>query len=179
MKNELRPKGLKIKNKDKFGFWFRSGVSFDYLGFRFLNSNFENEKLNRAKFMVNKYVDPFNIIRSSKTSVKDRSELLVFISPKSFRRCCDKIRGILIRSNSTLSVDDIIKRYNKSLCDIVNYFEIIWTTRIQLRYLDYLGHRWFRRLLLILAYMEKLPNYITPTINEYTLIKKHKSKRVI
>jgi len=75
--------------------------------------------------MVNKYVDPFNIIRSSKTSVKDRSELLVFISPKSFRRCCDKIRGILVRSNSTLSVDDIIKRYNKSLCDIVNYFEII------------------------------------------------------
>ena len=147
LKKELKSKGLKIKDKDNSSFWFKPGVSFDYLGFRFIYTNSKSEKLNKGKYTANKYVDPYSTVRGS-TSAKDRSGLLVLVCPKSFKGCCDKIRDILARSNSTLSVNELIKRYNTSLRGMMNYFGITRTTRTQLRYLDNLGYRWFRRLLL-------------------------------
>lgn len=147
LKSELKSKGLEIKNKNNSSFWFKPGVSFDYLGFRFIHTNSKSEKLNKGKYTANKYVDPYSTIRG-RTSAKDRSGLLVLVCPKSFKGCRDKIRDILARSNSTLAVNELIKRYNTSLHGIVNYFGITRTTRTQLRYLDYLGYRWFRHLLL-------------------------------
>lgn len=147
LENELKLKGLKIKDKDNSSFWFKPGVSFDYLGFRFIYTNYKGAKLNKGKYTANKYVDPYNTIRG-RTSAKDRSGLLVLVCPKSFKGCRDKIRDILARSNSILPVSELIKRYNTSLRGIMNYFGITRTTRTQLRYLDYLGYRWFRRLLL-------------------------------
>ena len=147
LENELKSKGLTIKDKDNSSFWFKPGVSFDYLGFRFIYTNSKSEKLNKGKYTANKYVDPYSTI-GGRTSAKDRSGLLVLVGPKSFKGCRDKIRDILARSNSTLSVNELIKRYNMSLRGIVNYFGITRTTRTQLRYLDNLGYRWFRRLLL-------------------------------
>ena len=147
LKSELKSKGLEIKDKDNSSFWFKPGISFDYLGFRFIYTNSKSEKLNKGKYTANKYVDPYSTIRG-RTSANDRSGLLVLVCPKSFKRCCDKVRNILARSNSTLSVPKLIKRYNTSLRGIINYFGIIRTTRTQLRYLDHLGYRWFRRLLL-------------------------------
>jgi Mor family transcriptional regulator len=147
LENELKSKGLEIKDKDNSSFWFKPGVSFDYLGFRFIYTNSKSEKLNKGKYTANKYVDPYSTIRG-RTSAKSRSGLLVLICPKSFKGCRDKIRDILARSNSTLSVDELVKRYNTTLRGIMNYFGITRTTRTQLRYLDNLGYRWFRRLLL-------------------------------
>ena len=144
---ELKSKGLEIKNRDNSSFWFKPGVSFDYLGFRFIYASSKSEKLNKGKYTANKYTDPYSTIRGN-TSAKNRSGLLVLIRPKSFQGCRDKIRDILARSNSTLSINELIKRYNMCLRGIVNYFGITRTTRTQLRYLDYLGYRWFRRLLL-------------------------------
>jgi hypothetical protein len=147
LKKELKSKGLEIKDKNNSSFWFKPGVSFDYLGFRFIYTNSKSEKLNKGKYTANKYVDPYSTVRGS-TSAKDRSGLLVLVCPKSFKGCRDKIRDNLARSNSTLSVNELIKRYNTSLRGIINYFGITRTTRTQLRYLDNLGYRWFRRLLL-------------------------------
>ena len=147
LEKELKTRGLEIKNKDNSSFWFKPGTSFEYLGFRFIYTNSKSEKLNKGKYTANKYVDPYSTIRGN-TSARARSGLLVLVSPKSFKGCRDKIRDILARSNSTLSVDELVKRYNTSLRSIVNYFGITRTTRTQLRYLDYLGYRWFRRLLL-------------------------------
>ena len=147
LRRELKSKGLEIKNKDNSNFWFKPGTSFDYLGFRFIYTNSKSKKLNKGKYTANKYIDPYHTILN-RTSDKGRSGLLVLVCPKSFKRCCDKIRDILARSNSTLSVQELIKRYNTSLRGIMNYFGITRTTRIQLRYLDNLGYRWFRRLLL-------------------------------
>jgi retron-type reverse transcriptase len=144
---ELKSKGLEIKNKDNYSFWFKPRVSFDYLGFRFIYASSKSKKLNKGKYTGNKYTEPYSTLRN-RTSAKDRSGLLVLIRPKSFQKCRDKIRNTLAHSNSTLSVNELIKRYNTSLRGIVNYFGITRTTRIQLRYLDYLGYRWFRRLLL-------------------------------
>ena len=110
-------------------------------------TNSKSEKLNKAKYTANTYVDPYSTFRG-RTSAKDRRRLLVLVRPKSFKRCRDKIRDILDRSNSTLSVNELIKRYNSTLRGIMNYFGITRTTRTQLRYLDNLGYRWFRRLLL-------------------------------
>jgi hypothetical protein len=147
LEKELKSKGLEIKDKDNSSFWFKPGTTFDYLGFRFIHTNSKSEKLNKGKYTANTYVNPYSTVRGS-TSAKDRSGLLVLVRPKSFKGCCDKIRDILSRSNSTLSVYELIKRYNMSLRGIINYFGITRTTRTQLRYLDYLGYRWFRRLLL-------------------------------
>lgn len=147
LEKELKSKGLRIKDNDNRSFWFNPGVSFDYLGFRFIYANSKSKKFNKEKYTANKYLDPYNRIRT-RASVKDRSGLLVLVSPKSFKGCCDKIRDILARSQSTLSVDKLIKRYNMRLHGIMNYFGITRTTRTQLRYLNYLGHRRFRRLLL-------------------------------
>ena len=147
LEKELNSKGLIIKDKDNSSFWFKPGASFDYLGFRFIYTNSKSKKLNRGKYTANKYVDPYSTVRGG-TSAKDRSGLLVLVRPKSFKECCDKIRNILARSNSTLSVAELVKRYNTSLRGMMNYFGITRTTRTQLRYLDYLGYRWFRRLLL-------------------------------
>jgi hypothetical protein len=147
LEKELKSRGLKIKDKDNSSFWFKPGVSFDYLGFRFIYTNSKSEKLNKGKYTANKYMNLYSTVRGS-TSAKDRSGLLVLICPKSFKECCDKIRDILARSNSILSVNELIKRYNTSLRGMMNYFGITGTTRTQLRYLDNLGYRWFRRLLL-------------------------------
>jgi Mor family transcriptional regulator len=147
LENELKSKGLKIKNKDDSSFWFKPSVSFDYLGFRFIYTNSKSEELNKRKFTASKYVDPYSNT-PARTSAKGRCRLLVLVCPKSFKRCRDKIRNILARSNSTLSVEELIKRYNMSLRGIINYFGINRTTRIQLRYIDNLGYLWFRRLLL-------------------------------
>jgi retron-type reverse transcriptase len=147
LENELKSKGLEIKDKDNSSFWFKPGVSFDYLGFRFIYTNSKSEKLNKGKYTANKYVDPYSSIRG-RTSAKSRSGLLVLVCFKSFKGCRDKIRDILARSNSTLSVGELVKRYNTTLRGIMNYFGITRTTRTQLRYLDNLGYRWFRRLLL-------------------------------
>lgn len=145
--NELRSKGFKIKNKKNSNFLFKPGVSFDYLGFRFLYTNSKSEKLNKEKYTANKYVGPYSTIRNS-TSAKDCDRLLVLIRFKSFQGCRDKIRDILARSNSRLSVNELVRRYNTSFRGIANYFGISRTTCTQLRSLDYLGYRWFHRLLL-------------------------------
>jgi Mor family transcriptional regulator len=147
LENELKSKGLKIKNKDDSSFWFKPSASFDYLGFRFIYTNSKSEELNKGKFTASKYVDPYSNI-PGRTSAKGRYKLIVLVCPKSFKRCRDKIRNVLARSNSTLSVEELIKRYNMSLRGIINYFGINRTTRIQLRYIDNLGYLWFRRLLL-------------------------------
>lgn len=144
---ELKSKGLKIKNRDSLSFWFKPGVSFDYLGFRFIYASSKSKKLNKGKYTENIYTEPHSTLRG-RTSAKDRSGLIALIRPKSFQECRHKIRGILARSNATMSLNELIKHYNTSLRDIINYFEITRTTRTQLRYLDYLGYRWFRRLLL-------------------------------
>jgi Mor family transcriptional regulator len=147
LENELKSKGLEIKDKNNSSFWFKPGVSFDYLGFRFIYTNSKSEKLNKGKYTANKYVDPYSTLRD-RTSAKSRSGLLVLVCSKSIKGCRDKIRDILARSNSTLSVDELVKRYNTTLRGIMNYFGITRTTRMQLGYLDNLGYRWFRRLLL-------------------------------
>lgn len=121
--NELKSKGLKIKNKDNSSFWLKPGVSFDYLGFRFLYTNFKSKKLNKGKYTANKYAKLFSAIQC-KISAKSRNRLFVIIYPKSSQRCRDKIRDILARFNSTLSINELIKRYNTSLRSIINYYGI-------------------------------------------------------
>ena len=79
----------------------------------------------------------------------ERTEFTDFITKYGrTHRCRNKIRHILDRSNSGMSVNELIQRYNSTLRGIIYYFGITQTTRIQLRYLNNLGYRWFRRLLL-------------------------------
>ncbi len=147
LKKELKEKGLSLKKKENFIFEFKPGVSFDYLGFRFIYTSYKSKKLNNGRFTRNDYMKPFQTIRGA-TSAKDRSGLLIIIQPQSFKNCCNKIRKILSRSNSTLSINELIKQYNSAIRGIVNYFGLTETTRTQLRYLNYLGYRFFRKLLL-------------------------------
>lgn len=144
---ELNYRGLEIKERENASFWFKPGSSFEYLGFRFVFAGSKSKKLNKGKYTSDNYMNPFSTVRGS-TSAKDRSGLLVLIRPKSIRSCRAKIREILSRSNCTLSVKELVNRYNAALRGMVNYFGITGTTRTQLRTLDYLGHRRFRRLLL-------------------------------
>jgi len=145
--NELKTKRLRIKNKKDFSFWLKPNVFFDSLGFRFIFTAFKGDKLNTKKHRVSNNYCSYSAV-CNRIFIKNFSELLMFISSKSFQGCCYRIRYILTRLNSLLPVNELIRRYNKSLRSIVNYFGITWTTRIQLRYLDFLGFRWFRRLLL-------------------------------
>lgn len=144
---ELNYKGLEIKEKENTSFWFKPGSSFEYLGFRFVYAGSKSKKLNKGKYTSNNNMNPFRVLHGN-TSAKDRSGLLVLIRPKSIQSCRAKIREILCRSNSTLSVKELVNRYNAALRGIVNYFGITGTTRSQLRTLDNLGYKWFRRLLL-------------------------------
>lgn len=144
---ELKYRGLEIKERENSSFWFKPGTFFEYLGFRFIFAGSKSKKLNKGKYTANNYMNPFSTVRGN-TSARDRSGLLVLIRPKAIQGCRDKIRDILSRSNSTLSVNELVVRYNAALRGIVNYFGITGSTRTQLRSLDYLGYRWFRRLLL-------------------------------
>ena len=140
LEKELKSKGLTIKNKDNFHFWFKPGACFDYLGFRFIYPNFKEKKLNKRKYILNKYVDLSSVVRGSILG-KDDSRLLVLVNPNSFKECRNKIRHILDRSNSGMSVNELIQRYNSTLRGIIYYFGITQTTRTQLRYLNNLGYR--------------------------------------
>merc|ERR1711920_239835 len=52
-----------LKEKENFIFEFKSGVSFDYLGFRFIYTNYKSKKLNNGRFTRNDYMKPFQTIR--------------------------------------------------------------------------------------------------------------------
>lgn len=54
---KLKLKGLEIKNRNNSNFLFKPGVSFDYLGFRFIYTNFKSKKLHKEKYTANKYID--------------------------------------------------------------------------------------------------------------------------
>ena len=122
-------------------------MSFNYLGFRFIYPNYKSKKLNNSRFTHENYKKPFYTIHGT-TSVKDQNKLMVIIKPQSFKNCCNKIRKILSRSNSALSVNKLIKKYNNAIRGIASYFSFTEPTRTQLRYLNYLGYRFFRKLLL-------------------------------
>ena len=62
LKNKLKLKGLKMKDEDNYSFWSKPGVSFDYLGFRFLYTNSMSKKLTKRKGTANKYTYPYNTI---------------------------------------------------------------------------------------------------------------------
>lgn len=101
----------------------KPNVSFDSLGFRFISTTFKNDKLNKKKYRVNNNYGLYSRVYN-RVFTKNFIGLFMFLSSKSFQGCCYRIRDILTRFNSLLSVKELIKRYNKSLCSIVNYFGI-------------------------------------------------------
>jgi hypothetical protein len=101
----------------------KPNVFFDSLGFRFIFTAFKGDKLNTKKYRVSNNYCSYSAV-CNRIFIKNFSELLMFISSKSFQGCCYRIRNILTRLNSLLPVNELISRYNKSLRSIVNYFGI-------------------------------------------------------
>jgi retron-type reverse transcriptase len=140
---KLKEKGLVLTDTDKPIFEFKSGTFFDYLGFRF----FYESSTNKRKLKLSTFKNSFGIVRRN-IFVINPSGFTLSIQPKFFQNCYVRIREILSKSNSRLSIDDLLRRYNFVIKGIVNYFGITTDTRNQLRYLDNLSYCWFRRLLL-------------------------------
>ena len=136
---KLKEKGLFLKDIVKPIFEFNSDAYFDYLGFRFFCRAPKKEKLILGRLLIKNYKHLLRVVHK-KVSVKSTCGFDVSIQPESFRNCCIRIRKILARSNSILSVDEVVKQYNFSVKGIVNYFGITFNTRNQLRYLDNLSY---------------------------------------
>ena len=144
---QLKKKGLHLKKKNNPIIKFKPNISFDYLKFRFIYTNYKNKKLNNKRFTHDNYIKPFQTIDKT-TSVKNRNRLLIIIKPQSFKNCYNKIQKILSRSNSIWSINKLMKHYNFTIQNIINYFNLTKTTNTQLKYLSYLSYHWIRKLLL-------------------------------
>lgn len=136
---KLKEKGLVLKDIGKPILEFKSEAYFDYLGFRFFCKSSKKEKLILGRFLIKNYKHLLRAVHQE-VSVKSTYGFVVSIQPESFRNCCIRIRKILARSNSRLSIDEVVRQYNGSVRGIVNYFGITFNTRNQLRYLDNLSY---------------------------------------
>jgi hypothetical protein len=142
LKSFLGNHGLSLKNEKSVDVQeFSPGKSFEYLGFKFLFTNYKNPKFALSKFTKVR-ADPF-IILKNKFSDYSRSGLLVLIRQKSFKRAIFKIKTILSRKNIPLSVKLLIERVNAMLRGTVNYFGHFQSTRVQLKQLDHLIYKRF------------------------------------
>jgi hypothetical protein len=142
LKSFLDNHGLSLKNEKSVDVQdFSPGKSIEYLGFKFLFTNYKNPKFGLAKFTKIK-PDPFIILRN-KFSNYSRSGLLVLIRKESFKKAVLKIKNILSRKNIPLSVKLLIERVNAVLRGTVNYFGHFQKTRVQLKQLDNLIYKRF------------------------------------
>jgi hypothetical protein len=142
LKSFLGNHGLSLKNEKSVDVQeFSPGKSLEYLGFKFLFTNYKNPKFALSKFTKVR-ADPF-IILKNKFSDYSRSGLLVLIRQKSFKRAIFKIKTILSRKNIPLSVKLLIERVNAMLRGTVNYFGHFQSTRVQLKQLDHLIYKRF------------------------------------
>ena len=146
LKSFLGNHGLSLKNEKSVDVQeFSPGRSLEYLGFKFLFTNYKNPKFALAKFTKIR-PDPFIILRG-KFSNYSRSGLLVLIQQNSFKKAIFKIKTILSRKNTPLSVKLLIGRINAMLRGTVNYFGHFQSTRVQLKQLDNLIYKRFWMLL--------------------------------
>jgi hypothetical protein len=142
LKSFLGNHGLSLKNEKSVDVQeFSPGKSLEYLGLKFLFTNYKNPKFAFSKFTKIR-ADPF-IILKNKLSDYSRSGLLVLIRQKSFKKAIFKIKTILSRKNIPLSVKLLIERVNAMLRDTVNYFGHFKSTCLQLKRLDYLIYKRF------------------------------------
>jgi hypothetical protein len=138
LKAFLAAKGIAIKGNVQE---FSPGKSFEYLSFKFLHTNYKNPKFALSKFTrvrLNSVVALRNNLNNN-----SRSDLLILIQQKSFKRAIFKIKDILSRKNIPLPVKVLIDQVNTLLLDIVNYFGHFQSTRSQLKYLDHLIYKRF------------------------------------
>jgi len=142
LKSFLSDHGLSLKNEKSINVQeFSPGKAIEYLGFKFLFTNYKNPKFGLSKFTKVR-PDPFIILRN-KFSSYSRSGLLVLIRQISFKRAVLKIKSILSRKNTPLSVKLLIERVNAMLRGTVNYFGHFQSTRVQLKKLDNLIYKRF------------------------------------
>lgn len=164
----LNERGLKTKEIENPVFEFRPGASFEYLGFKFTYVNPKHSRMLKGRFTRVDYHNPINHLKE-KLSLKDRRGLLLTINQKSINKIRNKLKGTLNKSNITLSVNEIVKRYNRTLQGIINYFGVTLITRAQIRSIvgQIVFHK-FRRILLqkfsskpgVYGYVSR--NYYTP-----------------
>lgn len=136
---KLKEKGLVLKDISKPILEFKSDAYFDYLGFRFFCKGSKKEKLILSRLLFKNYKNSLWVV-NKEVYMKSIDRFVVSIQPEFFRNCCARIRGILVRSNSRLFVDEVLRQYNFHIRSIVNYFGITFNTRNQLRYLDNLSY---------------------------------------
>jgi hypothetical protein len=142
LKSFLGNHGLSLKNEKSVDVQeFSPGKSLEYLGFKFLFTNYKNPKFASSKFTKIR-PDPFIILRN-KFSNYSRSGLLVLIGQKSFKRAIFEIKTILSRKNIPLSVKLLIERVNAMLRGTLDYFGHFKSTRLQLKRLDDLIYKRF------------------------------------
>jgi hypothetical protein len=108
--NKLKEKGLILKDTDTPIFELKFGTYFDYLGFRFFYAS-RKKKLKLEGFAFKKRSNSFPIAVRN-LLVKNSNRFVITIQSESFRNCCVKIQKILSKSNTTLPIQDLLRRYN-------------------------------------------------------------------
>jgi len=139
-----RALSLKITKEAKIIQEFKRGSSFEYLDFKFVYLNTWSEDFFRSKYGGYPR-NPIDILRKSKVS--NRGGLIVLIKPKPWDDCKQKIKNLLCKSNTPMPVSVLITKTNEILKRLVWYFGITKTTRWQLKFLDHLVYKRFKKIL--------------------------------
>lgn len=117
----LAERGLIIKLSEDFVQIFCPGASFKYLGFQFQFANFNDSKINKGKYTRYCATNFFSVIRNFHFT-KFYSGLLIIIRGKSYKYILLSFRCLFMRNKILFPVEILIKKYNKWLNSVVNYF---------------------------------------------------------
>jgi len=143
----LTNRGLKIKNFiNKIVMTFKPGISFKYLGFKFLFPYIKVSKLDRGKFTKQKFTHTTDSWKNMSRS--NRSLPIIIIDPDRYARIKLILREQLSRKNTPLSIRTMIEKLNQILWGAMSYYLFTKTIRKQISPLNNFIHKKFYKYLL-------------------------------
>lgn len=139
--NFLNQRGLTIENPLIFqGKHFKSGSSINYLGFKFISPNLNKLNFNQSKYINVKY-------RAITRHALQKNVPYVLVQYCHLKNLKDKLKIQLNKTNSYLSVANMIDKINLILRNALNYYNITAVITLQLLPLDNLLHKLFYKYL--------------------------------
>lgn len=135
--------GLNINSKKKKIFTFKPGISFNYLGYKFVFPNrFNKQLLNKGRFTKLRYT-LFNFILGNNLFQIMRNKIYVIIAPCSYKNITKNIKSCLSLENYYIDIKLMIKKMNTIFLKAFYYFRYSTLVKIQLKKLNYLIYKWF------------------------------------
>jgi hypothetical protein len=142
----LKDRGLNLKNKKNLVEVFLPRAKFEFLGFQFQYPGYKNSEIYRWKYTCYSFSEPYTALQGV-CSVQRRNNLIITIRSMFYKSIISRFKLLFSRYCVELPVKVLIRNYNKLLTEVVPYFGLTKSIKIQLMKINHLAFLKFKKLL--------------------------------